>query len=553
MTSTRPVPTAADEHASVRAGSVTGRTDDGPTPAERHLQRLERALPLLADISLADVLVLKPTQPYQADPADQSFGVTAHRRPINARTVYEQDRVGGTVTGRERPLLSLAWETGEITDGGVYLTEQERWIRTLAVPVRHNGEIIAMLSREFSPTVEEIPGDLQLTSFQVLRRLAAMIADGVYPYPVETRQHDHPPRVGDGLMLLDPLGIVEYASPNATTVLRSVGIPMLATGRRMSDLGINSRMVLSAHGQRLAFFDEYEKNGKSMSMACYPLLEEGRVTGSLVLLRDISELRSRDRLLLTKDATIAEIHHRVKNNLQTISSLLHLQSRRTESEDARTAIEESVRRIRAIAVVHEILSHKSSDEVPFGDVVHPLVQIVRDALLAPGQRVRFTVEADDSILPSEMTTTLAVVVNELLQNCIDHAFPDHGAAPGSSADESQHEVRNPLNFRGRSQLSKRLSARPPGTAPGAESSGEDDSGAQVTIRMSSVANAFTLEVADNGVGLPEDFATAKSGLGLTIVRTLVESELRGVFTNRRSGDENIFSVTVPLHPGTHTV
>ena len=80
------------------------------------------------------------------------------------------------------------------------------------------------------------------------------------------------------------------------------------------------------------------------------------MTGAVVLLRDVSDLRRRDRLLVSKDATIREIHHRVKNNLQTISSLLRLHGRRLESHEARAALEESVRRIRSIALVHETLS-----------------------------------------------------------------------------------------------------------------------------------------------------------------------------------------------------
>ena len=91
-------------------------------------------------------------------------------------------------------------------------------------------------------------------------------------------------------------------------------------------------------------------------LRCMPLLDSGNVTGALVLMRDVSELRRRDRLLLSKDAAIREVHHRVKNNLQTISSLLRLQSRRMPTGEPRSALEEAERRVRSIAVVHEILS-----------------------------------------------------------------------------------------------------------------------------------------------------------------------------------------------------
>src|SRR3712207_5997493 len=159
-------------------------------------------------------------------------------------------------------------------------------------------------------------------------------------------------------------------------------------------------------------------------MRCLPLLAEGVVTGALVLLRDISELRRRDRLLVSMDATIREIHHRVKNNLQTISSLLRLQGRRLDSKEAKAAIEESVRRIRSIALVHETLSRETGDDVSFNEIVRPLVRMVEESLLSPDRPVRVVVEGDAGQLPARIATPLAVVLTELVQNAVDHGFPE---------------------------------------------------------------------------------------------------------------------------------
>lgn len=455
------------------AGTELHRPSDEAVTA--HLHRLARSLQILADISLADVVVLVPTSTDGV-----GFRIIEHRRPINARTVYPDQVVGRELTARQRPLLHQAWTTGETFDGGVYLEDQDRWIRTLAVPVRCEGEPVAMLAREFHPRIEEIPGDLGLTMFAVLRRLAAMVADGTYPYPGDAREHDHPPRVGDGLMLLDAGGAVEYESPNATTVLRTMGVTGSTIGRQFPDLGVDASVVLAAYQRQRASFGEQTNGDTTMSVACLPLLEEGRVTGALTLLRDITELRHRDRLLLTKDATIAEIHHRVKNNLQTVSSLLNLQLRRMESDQGRQAVADSVRRIRAIAVVHEILSHKAGDEVSFGEIVQSLIKNVRDALIAPSQQITFATDVDDTILSSESTTTLAVVVSELLQNCIDHAFPETRLGPG-----------------------------------------------EVRLSVARDRGDVVITVSDNGVGLPVTFGDHTMRLGLTIVETLVDSELEG--------------------------
>jgi two-component sensor histidine kinase len=171
----------------------------------------------------------------------------------------------------------------------------------------------------------------------------------------------------------------------------------------------------------------------------------------------------------------------VKNNLQTISSLLRLQGRRTESPAAKMAIEESVRRIRSIALVHETLSHEAGDDVPFIEIVRPLVRMVEEGLISPETPIRFSIIGDAGILPATVATPMAVVLTELLQNVVDHAYPD-------------------------------------GT----------DEGARVRVELDSKGDELAVVVGDDGVGPPEGFAIeATTGLGLSIVRTLVTTELGG--------------------------
>jgi two-component sensor histidine kinase len=239
-------------------------------------------------------------------------------------------------------------------------------------------------------------------------------------------------------------------------------------------------------------------------LRCLPLIDEGTVTGALVLLRDISELRRRDRLLISMDATIREIHHRVKNNLQTISSLLRLQGRRLQSPEAKAAIEESVRRIRSIALVHETLSRETGDDVSFNDIVRPLVRMVEESLLSPDRPVRVTVEGDAGKLPARVATPLAVVLTELLQNAVDHGYPE-----GSPADE-----------------------------PG-----------RVVVSLHNDGHELQALVTDNGMGLPDGFRVEDStGLGLSIVRSLVTSQMEGSIEMRpgAEGVGTVVDVRVPL-------
>jgi two-component sensor histidine kinase len=200
----------------------------------------------------------------------------------------------------------------------------------------------------------------------------------------------------------------------------------------------------------------------------------------VLLMRDVSELRKRDRLLLSKDATIREIHHRVKNNLQTISSLLRLQARRLTHPEAIAAVGDSVRRIRTIALVHEALSREPGDDVTFIEIVRPLLRLAEEGLQSVDRPVRFTVQGDGGRIPAAIATPLSVVLTELLQNAVDHGFPE-------------------------------------GSAGGA-----------VVVRLANADGHLRLSVVDDGRGVESGFRLEDAtGLGLSIVRTLVTTELDG--------------------------
>jgi two-component sensor histidine kinase len=239
-----------------------------------------------------------------------------------------------------------------------------------------------------------------------------------------------------------------------------------------------------------------------------PLLENGKVTGALVLMRDVSDVRRMDRLLLSKDAAIREVHHRVKNNLQTISSLLRLQARRLPAGEGKSALEESERRVRTIALVHEILSRDASDQVDFNDIVPSLLRMAED-LLAPEAHFRIGHDGEAGELPATVATPLAVILTELLQNAAEHAFP---CAPG----------------------------------PGAVLAGDEPLRVHVSLRRDD--DQLVVQVRDNGKGLPTGFSIEETtSLGLSIVRDLVRTQLDGRIEMHTDGG-TVVNVIVPTLP-----
>jgi two-component system, sensor histidine kinase PdtaS len=444
-----------------------------------HVERLGASWSLLADLCFSDLLLLAPI----AGERGRRFVVLAQVRPTTGQTVYPADMVGALVDEADRPLISEAWRRGEVVSGEATVLGSEEHARLQCIPVRHRDEVVAVVTRDLNPTPGRRAGDLERLYLTVFDRLAHMVAAGSFPFAKDETEVEESPRVGDGAILLDRDARTQFASPNAISALHRMGIYGYADGLRLRELGFDEVGVAAAFDAKVPVTEELERGDASVLLRAIPLLDDGRVDGALVLLRDISDLRRRDRMLVSKDATIREIHHRVKNNLQTIASLLRLQRRRLRSPEAALAVAESEQRIRSIGIVHEILAREPGEKVSFLDVIRPLVRMVEETVASPEMQLRFTLEGDPGEIPGTVATPLAVVLNELLQNAVDHAFPrrDDQMVSGTVAIEVVRD---------------------------------DDE--------------LVVDVNDNGVGLPPDFSLERSkGLGLTIVDSLVTSELAG--------------------------
>ena len=482
-------------------------------PELDHVQRLVASWGLLADLCFADLLFFAGVDYDEAgdllagDDADRPLVVLGQIRPTTNQTLFLSDWVGRVVQASERPIVAHCLAAGEIVEGDVAGEGERGRVRELCIPVMFEGRLIGVLTKESAPTVGRQPGELERTYMEVFNRFARMIASGDFPFAGEEGPTEQAPRVGDGALVLDPEMRVAYSSPNAVSALHRIGVHANSEGKRLGELGLPETAIRIAYTQGRPATEEIEIGHEvTVMMRFIPLVERGQVTGSLVLLRDISELRRRDRLLLSKDATIREIHHRVKNNLQTISSLLRLQGRRLSSPEAKAAIEESVRRIRSIALVHETLSHAAGDDVPFIEILRPLVRMVEEGLISPDHPIHFTVTGDAGILPAPVATGVAVVLTELLQNVVDHAYPD------GHLDE-----------------------------------------ASVRVVLANDGGRLEVEVIDDGVGPPDGFTIdASTGLGLSIVRTLITSELRGTIAFSSAGGPThrpgtSVRMSVPVH------
>ncbi len=475
---------------------VKERTDLGPAELDR-LSALVEVWSLLADLSLSDLVLWVPTW------NDGGLVAVAQVRPTTAPTSVPDDVVGAFAPRGRFPQIDQAAAFGR----PVTLRDiQHPWVPSgiEAYPVRSGDRIIAVVARHASaaPRVAGRLEEIYLSSADVLY---TMLVDGQFPVEETGSDVIAAPRVGDGIVRLDAHGVVDYASPNAVSALRRLGLATDVVGSSFAELAVRlSRRpgpmdeALSAVASgRIAGRADIDNAVAVVLVRGIPLVKAGLSVGTLLFLQDATDLRRRERALISKDATIREIHHRVKNNLQTVAAMLRLQGRRAGTAEAKEALAEAELRVAAIAVVHESLSSEDGERVDFDEIVDRIIALVRDlapAYSAPDSVPELRREGSWATLSAELATALAMVASELLHNAVEHA--------GAS---------------------------------------------RITVTLERAPSLLVMRVLDDGRGLPGEFDPAVTGLGLSIVQSLVTGDLRGTCDFHGTPEGTSVVIKVPNH------
>jgi two-component sensor histidine kinase len=448
-----------------------------------HLDNVARNLQFVADLGYGDVALAVRTE-------QGALTVVADSRPMTAVAAVAASRVATTLSSSDEPEAYRALESGEVVAG-----ERRRATRgiqyvTSAYPI---GRLpFAVILRDLTQQVVDAPGTMERQFMALAEDLLEMmrvrpLSEVETGLPFSTTR-----RAGDGVMRVDAQGLVAYASPNAVNIMRLAGVEGPLTGTRAVEMPGGAEAVGPVLASSGALQREVSVAGRVLLYRTVALK-----TGAAVLVEDITDARRRDAELKVKEATIREVHHRVKNNLQTISSLLRIQSRRSGSQETQRSLAEAVERVSSMAVVHEMLSTSTDETVDFGEAARTVVDMVCQGLAGHGGDIEVEVSGTLGSVPASVATSLALVTAELVHNAIEHGI------------------------------------------------GEQSSG-HVEVKMRRQPDELQLTVRDDGIGLPAGFDPASSAqLGLAIVRTIVEDDLRGTLTFR-GGRGTTVAISVPL-------
>ena len=461
---------------------------------------------LIADLAFADIVLWVPT-------TAGSFIAVAHSRPSSAATLFYRDFVGQEIKPEWRNQVTQAFETAQIVDTAAPDWYEETPTRVRAVPVLRRlspsgAEVtntpIAVLTRHSNLSEARTPSRQELTFNQCANDLFGMIASGDFPdLGAPSGPRRGAPRASDGLVRLDIDGVVTFASPNGLSALNRMGFGGELEGESLAEvttqllkgkLVVDESLPLVVTG-RAPWRTDIEAKGVTVTLRTIPIRHRGERVGAIVLVRDVTEVRHQEQELITKDATIREIHHRVKNNLQTVASLLRIQARRAKNDASRDALSQAMRRVAAIAVVHDTLSEGLSQNVDFDDVFDRVLMLIAEVASSHNTTVRPAKKGTFGTLPSEYATPLALALTELVTNAVEHGLADRDGLVEITAKRRDDHLR--------------------------------------------------VKVQDNGVGLPEGKVGA--GLGTQIVRTLIQGELGGTIDwHTLEGEGTEVTIDIPL-------
>ena len=440
-----------------------------------YLETLEQFLPLIAEMVDADIFIDCMTR----NP-DAAIVVAE----ANAKHSMYQDTVVGQLAYRKNEPAALRTLTiGIPTFELKAITQEDIAVKQNVVAIRYEGKVIGVLIMERDVTRHYV----DKKNMQILTETAEQLAQALMMQNATSNNKNHITNyMADAILIADQTGHVIYCNPGAQKLYESLGYRESIVGMHFDNVVLDNSTLHDIREKEYLQIDEVLIGNLTLNIKYSTMKQNNQEVGIVIHIRDITDVKNKEKELILKSVAIREIHHRVKNNLQTIASLLRIQSRRITDENAKKAFTESINRVMSIAVTHELLAKNGVDDVDIKDI---LTNVVKGAILfstSMNFKLSVDVRGDSVTINSDKATSIALVVNELVQNCVEYAFV-----------------------------------------------GKSEGNILITIEKGEFVSTVT--VADDGIGFQRS-KVKMSSLGLSIVEQLIKDKLKGDF-EISSGDQ----------------
>lgn len=432
------------------------------------LEEMEKNLQLMATLAGAFIFIDCLTRD-----SDTAIVVAEAKAP-NYLPLYQNSVVGKLALRKNEPGVLRTLEIGVESTDLKAITQENIMVKQKSVAIKNlGGRIIGVLIME-----QDITEDVSKSrNVEILSQTTEQLAQTL----INLKERDSENTVdynliNDSIVIFNDIGIAVYANYSAEELYKNLGYKEKIVGMNFNNLVLNDANFNEVIKERKSKIFETNVGRLSLQIK-YALTQKNHSYGVIMLIKDITEIKQKEKELILKSVAIKEIHHRVKNNLQTIASILRLQSRRVDSNEIKKSFSDSINRILSIASVHEVLAQNGIEDI---DIKNILSKIKDNAIrngVQSHKNISIELVGDSFNVNSDKATSIAIIINELLENSIKHAFNDN--------EEGQIKI---------------------------------------IIKEGSMYSSISLT--DNGSGFDEK-NTKKNSLGLKIVRSTVKDKLNG--------------------------
>lgn len=343
-------------------------------------------------------------------------------------STYNESVVSKLAYRDNEPAVLKALDTGTICNNIKALSQENKHIVQNVVPITYDSKTIAVLIEERVQTNQEVSNQ----KIKVLNKELDIITNilcSIIGVDIQGGQG----LISEAVLIYDDNQHVVYYNDKAQQIYK--------------DLGFKGELNTYVYKQ-LTFsqlpFNESNDKEDIIKAGNYYLSEKKHFTSAkeakcIVIIEDITDIKHKDDEIVTTKYAISEMHHRIKNNLQIIGSMLRIQGRLSNNEEVRDALNSSIQRIIATSNVHEILSKTLEDQADVQAVVGNLVKEMEQYLNTKGQDIKINLEAQPIVLDNVKLTIVSIVLNELIMNSVEHGFKNNELGKIDITITSEHD------------------------------------------------------------------------------------------------------------------
>lgn len=436
------------------------------------IERIERVVEtaiMLSNILNMDVFIDCPTK-------DRNRAIVVYHARPEKNSLYSKNISGEIATSQKEPAVFRTFLTGLPSRNYKAITQEEQQVFQNVIPIFNEiKEVIGVIITEYRDTQKEYFDfeAFNLSTSNLLKKL-------------DLSRASIPDFVKDGIIVFNHEGRVTYINKIAKNIYGALGYPKNIIGEDFHNVILTKNNIEEILSEKVESVEVTISNFVLNISYFVTCLEEDHCN-IIMLIRDVTKEKNSEQELIFKSIVIKEIHHRVKNNLQTIASLLRIQKRRVKSEEVKEIIDETINRILSIAVTHELLSENGIDSLSVKTIIQLIYNNFFKNSIDKNKKIEFNMVGDDFIVDSSKATSIALVINELIQNALHYAFI-----------------------------------------------GRECGTIEITIKKDTFFSKII--VSDNGVGMDES-KYRENSLGLMIVERLVVDKLKGNFELKSSIDK----------------